>query len=48
VQATLKLAETVTISGQVLSPLSALAALSALPFPLLLTLPTLQAINNKH
>jgi hypothetical protein len=33
VQATLKLAETVTISGQVLSPLSALAALSALTLP---------------
>jgi hypothetical protein len=51
VQATVKLAETVTLAGQVLSPLNPLAALSALPFPLLFTLPTLPslpAINNKH
>jgi hypothetical protein len=51
VQATLKLTETITISGQVLVPLNGLAGLSALPFPLLFVLPalpSLPAINNKH
>ena len=50
-QTTLKLAETLTIAGQVLSPLNGLTGLPMLPFPLLFTLPSLPslpAINNKH
>ena len=47
-QGTIKLAETLTIAGQVLLPLN---GLPVIPFPLLFTLPSLPslpAINNKH
>ena len=50
-QTTIKLAETLTIAGQILSPVNALTSLPLLPFPLLFTLPSLPslpAINNKH
>jgi len=47
-QVTTKLAEMVTNTGQILSPIGALAVLSAMPFPLLFTLPSLPATNNKH
>jgi hypothetical protein len=49
-QTTLKLAQTLTIASQVLVPIGGLV-LPALPFPLLITLPTLPslpAINGKH
>jgi len=50
-QTTIKLAETLTIAGQILSPLNGLSGLPMIPFPLLFTLPSLPglpAINNKH